>query len=69
MKARKCIIKAGSLDKYLLNTKPADIDSKFGLLLRDYICKKQADPGFEVPYIPGSANVGRTKATNVWEYK
>ena len=27
MKARKCIMKAGSLDKYLLNTKPSNIDS------------------------------------------
>ena len=69
MKARKCIMKAGSLDKYLLNTKPADIDSKFGLLLRDYIKKKQADPNFEVPYIPGSAKVRNNKKTSVWEYK
>ena len=37
MKARKCIIKAGSLDNYLLNTKPAALDSKFGLHLRDLI--------------------------------
>ena len=37
MKARKCIMKAGSLDNYLLRTKPADIDSKFGLYLRDLI--------------------------------
>ena len=42
MKARKCIIKAGSLDNYLLNTKPADIDSKFGLYLRELIQKKGA---------------------------
>lgn len=37
MKARKCIMKAGSLDNYLLQTKPADIDSKFGLYLRSLI--------------------------------
>lgn len=37
MKARKCIMKAGSLDKYLTKTKPADIDSKFGLYLRELI--------------------------------
>jgi large subunit ribosomal protein L28 len=37
MKARKCIIKAGSLDNYLLRTKPQDIDSKFGLYLRSLI--------------------------------
>lgn len=40
MKARKCIIKEGSLDKYLVNTKPKDIDSKFGLYLREMIIKK-----------------------------
>jgi large subunit ribosomal protein L28 len=37
MKARKCIMKAGSFDKYLLNTKPADIDSRWGLHIRDLI--------------------------------
>jgi hypothetical protein len=37
IKARKCIMKAGSLDNYLLQTKPADIDSKFGLYLRSLI--------------------------------
>jgi ribosomal protein L28 len=37
MKARKCIMKAGSLDNYLLQTKPADIDSKFGLYLRTLV--------------------------------
>jgi hypothetical protein len=61
MKARKCILKAGTLDKYLLNTKPQNIDSKFGLLLRDYIKKKQSDPNFEVPYITGTAKTGRTR--------
>ena len=35
MKTRKCIMKAGSLDNYLLNTKPKRIDSKFGLYLRE----------------------------------
>jgi len=37
MKARRCIMKAGSLDSYLLKTKPADIDSRFGLHLRNLI--------------------------------
>ena len=37
IKARKCIMKAGSLDNYLLQTKPEDIDSKFGLYLRSLI--------------------------------
>lgn len=69
MKARKCIMKAGSLDKYLLSTSPADIDSKFGLLLRDYIKKKQANPSWEVPYIPGTAKMARSRKTTVWEFK
>ena len=37
MKARRCIMKAGSLDNYLLTTKAKDIDSKFGMYLRDLI--------------------------------
>ena len=37
MKTRKCIMKAGSLDNYLLNTKTKKIDSKFGLYLRDLL--------------------------------
>lgn len=39
-KARKCIMKAGSLDNYLLQTKPDKIGSKFGLFLRDKIKEK-----------------------------
>ncbi len=62
-------MKAGSLDKYLLKTKASDIDSKFGLYLRDLIVKKQKDPSFIVPYIPGTAKLPRTKKTSVWEYK
>lgn len=68
-KARKCLIKAGSLDNYLLNTKPANIGSLFGLHLRDLIRKKKADPEFVVPYIKGSAKLPRTRKTSVWEYK
>ena len=37
IKAPKCMMKAGSLDNYLLETKPADIDLKFGLYLRSLI--------------------------------
>ena len=51
-KARKCIMKAGSFDNYLLTTKPEVIDSRFGLYLRGLIKRKQADPTCEVPYIP-----------------
>ena len=69
MKARKCIIKAGSLDKYLLNTKPALIDSKFGLYLRNLIQKKQKDPEFDVGYIPGTSRANKTRKTSIWEYK
>jgi len=68
MKARKCIMKAGSLDNYLLRTKPEDIDSKFGLHLRELIRKKRRDPEFVVPYIPGTARLSKTKKTSVWEY-
>lgn len=69
MKARRCIMKAGSFDKYLLNTKPRDIDSKFGLYIRDMIIKKQKNPEIELCYIPGSAKLPKTKKTSVWEYK
>lgn len=69
MKARRCIMKAGSLDNYLLNTKPQDIDSKFGLYIRDLIRQKKSNPEFVVPYIKGQANVPRTRKTTIWEYK
>ncbi len=68
-KARRCIMKAGSLDNYLLQTKPADIDSKFGLYLRDLIKQKQRNPEFIVPYIKGQADLTRNRKTSVWEYK
>lgn len=69
MKARKCIMKAGSFDKYLLNTKPQDIDSKFGLYLREIIKKKQKDPSYKVEYIPGTAKLPRSRKTKFWEFK
>lgn len=62
-------MKAGSFDKYLLQTHPRDIDSKWGLYIRDLIIKKQANPSFEVPYIPGTARLPKTKKTSIWEYK
>ena len=61
MKARRCIIKKGGLDNYLLETKPEQIDSKFGLYLRDLMIKKKKDPSFSVPYIPGTANIPKTR--------
>ncbi|CDW76047.1 ribosomal protein l28 containing protein [Stylonychia lemnae] len=69
MKARKCIIKAGSLDKYLTSTSTKNIDSKFGLYLRELVIKKQKNPDFEVPYIPGTAKLPKTKKTSAWEYR
>ena len=55
MKARKCIMKSGSLDNYLLNTKPKDIGSKFGLYIRELLIQKQKNPlTFKLNYIPGS---------------
>ena len=62
MKARKCIMKKGSLDNYLLYTKPSQIHSKFGLYLRNLMKQKLKDPeNFVQPYyIPGTAKVKRT---------
>jgi ribosomal protein L28 len=57
MKARKCIMKAGSLDKYLINTKKEDIDSKWGLHIKNLILKKQKYPDMEIRYILGSAKM------------
>ena len=56
-------MKAGSLDNYLLRTKTKDIDSKFGLYLRDLIEKKLKNPDFEIGYIPGTATLPRTRKT------
>lgn len=53
MKARRCIMKAGSLDKYLLNTKPSIIESRLGLYLRALMLNKIRNPGLHVPYVPG----------------
>lgn len=54
MKARRCIMKAGSLDNYLLNTKSKMIGSKFGLYLREQIKAKAKNPDYKMPYIPGT---------------
>ena len=68
-KARKCIIKAGSLDKYLQTTRAEHIDTRFGLYLKDLIRKKTKDSNFEVPYIPGQADLKRTRKTQNWQYR
>lgn len=70
MKTRKCIMKAGSLDNYLLNTKTKKIDSKFGLYLRDLLLQKKKNPDtFELKYIPGTATLKRTRKTKAWEHR
>lgn len=69
MKARKCIMKAGSLDNYLMNTKPKVLDSKMALLLRDMVLAKKKNPDYVPAYLPGQANVKRTRKTKLWDYK
>jgi ribosomal protein L28 len=69
MKARRCIMKAGSLDNYLLTTKPDIIGSRMGIHLRNLIIRKKKDPLFKIPYIPGSATASRTRKTKGWEYR
>ena len=39
-KARKCIMKKGTFDNYLLKTKPEVIDSRMGLYIRGLIKRK-----------------------------
>ena len=68
MKAKRCIAKKGSLDNYLLNTKPHHIDSKFGLYLRSLMIRKQKEPSFHVPYIVGSARQEKTYKRQYWDY-
>ena len=66
MHARKNIIKMGSFDKYILNSKPEVLDSKFGQYMRDLMIKKQKDPHMQIPYIKGSANVRNNRRTKYW---
>lgn len=71
-KARKCILKAGSFDNYLLQTDDKKIISKFGLYIKDLIKQKQADPeNFEMPYyIPGQSKQGlKRKNPRNWDYR
>ena len=63
-------MKAGSLDNYILTTKPQYLDSKFGTYLKSLIQEKQRDPtSFKMPYIPGTSEVKKSKKTKKWEYK
>ena len=68
MKANRCILKKGGIDQYLLETKPSQIDSKFGLLLRDRLIEVQKDPASIRKYIPGTATVPKTRKKQYWEY-
>jgi len=45
-KARKCIIKKGSLDNYILFTDPRKVHSKLGDYLRKLMKAKLKDPDF-----------------------
>lgn len=83
MKARRCIMKAGSLDKYLLNSNQKYIDSPFGQYLRNLILKKKnydhklatGQPILEgetfvmPPTFPGQTKQKKNKKTKVWDYK
>ena len=51
MKAYKCIQKMGTIDNYILCTKPKDLDSKFGEYLREIMLRKINDPEYRLPYI------------------
>ena len=68
-KTRKCIMKQGSLDKYLLNSNPAHIDSKYGLYLKQLIKQKLENPTANIGYIKGTATAKRTRKTKVWQYR
>lgn len=70
MKTRKCIMKAGSFDNYILNTQPKKMDSKFGLFLRQQMLLKQKNPlTYLDVYIPGTAPQNKTRKTKKWQYR
>jgi len=68
MAARRNIMKRGSFDSYILKTDPKKLDSKFGVFIRQLMKKRQKDPSFKLPIIPGHANLPRTRKTQHWEY-
>ena len=69
MKARRCIMKKGSFDNYILGSKSKDIDSKFGQYIRHLMKQKQKDPNFELPIISGHNTQNKYKKSRYWEYK
>jgi len=68
-KARRCIIKRGSLDNYLLLTQEKQINSKFGMHLKALIKQKQRDPSFTPLYIPGQSRQRVARKTRHWDYR
>lgn len=44
MKARKTIIKKGSFDNYIMSTKPKQLDSKFGIYIKQLMVQKSKNP-------------------------
>jgi hypothetical protein len=54
MKAYRCVLKMGSIDNYIMCTKPKDLDSKFGEYLRTIMLRKVNDPEYRLPYILGT---------------
>jgi len=53
-KAYRCIKKIGSFDRYILLTKPKDLDSKIGEYYRELMLRKINDPEYRIPYVLGS---------------
>lgn len=53
-KANRCIVKMGSIDTYILCTKPKVLDSKFGEYLRTVMLRKINDDEYRLPYVLGS---------------
>jgi len=69
-KARRCIMKAGSFDNYILNTKPETLHSRMAIHLRNLMLRKQKEGSkFIVPYVPGQATLPRTTRKRNWEYR
>ena len=67
MKARRTIMKKGSFDNYILRTKPEQLDSKFGLLIRGLIKRKMKDPQFKIPLIAGHYTQAKSsRAAKYW---
>ena len=62
-------MKKGSFDKYILESKPEVIDSKFGQFLRNLMKEKKRNPLMVMPYIPRSYDARNNKRTKKWQHK